>query len=197
MGRRVGNGLKFKCRVNCPFKVSRSATANLKFGNRPSPEHAVLRARSVLHHLLSAPTYPVMQGDHRGVHTWWSLPLRLGISFEEEAFESWASEEHTHQSVKLGDTYFIRIHHAELLPGHQVQSELPGTHEIIIIKKKQHTHGEREVNEEPIVFKERQRALNTCRKWHVYTRAVRSSLSVGLNKSDRSSSAKYKKVLCL
>lgn len=80
--------LKFKCQVNCPFKVSGSATANLKFSNRPSPEHAVLRVRSVLHHPLSAPTYPVMQGDRRGAHTWWSLPLRLGISFEEEAFES-------------------------------------------------------------------------------------------------------------
>lgn len=55
-------------------------------------------------------------------------PAAAGIGLRRKAVkycvENWKN---THQSVKLGDTNFIWVHHAELLPGHQVQAELPVT----------------------------------------------------------------------
>lgn len=32
----------------------------------------------------------------------------------------------THQAVELGDADVLRVHHCVLLPGHQVQAQLPG-----------------------------------------------------------------------
>lgn len=65
------------------------------------------------------------------VRTRATLPPRSALSSTEEALE-WRplgeDVKNTHQSVKLGDADFIGVHHAELLPGHQVQAELPETH---------------------------------------------------------------------